>query len=134
VSKSLDYTQIAPGGAKALGGVYGYVMQSGLLAALAELVYLRVSQINNCAYCLDMHTRDLLKKEQKVRHRLLSGRTMDGLRTVTLPSGANRGFAAPNLREASIELFCKHLRGASPSYSAGLEFELTGVAQGVELA
>jgi AhpD family alkylhydroperoxidase len=30
------------------------------------LVYLRVSQINNCAYCLDMHTRDLLKKGQKV--------------------------------------------------------------------
>ena len=41
-------------------------MQSGLLAALVELVYLRVSQINNCAYCLDMHTRDLLKKGQKV--------------------------------------------------------------------
>ena len=47
---------------KALGGVYGYVMQSGLSAELVELVYLRVSQINNCAYCLDMHTRDLIKK------------------------------------------------------------------------
>jgi AhpD family alkylhydroperoxidase len=67
VSKRLDYTQIAPAGAKALGGVFGYVMQSGLLAALVELVYLRVSQINNCAYCLDMHTRDLLKKGQKSR-------------------------------------------------------------------
>jgi AhpD family alkylhydroperoxidase len=66
VSKRLDYTQIAPAGVKALGGVYGYVMQSGLLAALVDLVYLRVSQINNCAYCLDMHTRDLLKKGQKV--------------------------------------------------------------------
>jgi AhpD family alkylhydroperoxidase len=31
-----------------------------------DLVYLRVSQINNCAYCLDMHTRDLLKKGVKV--------------------------------------------------------------------
>jgi len=66
VSKRLDYTQIAPAGVKALGGVYGYVMQSGLPAAIVELVYLRVSQINNCAYCLDMHTRDLLKKGQKV--------------------------------------------------------------------
>jgi AhpD family alkylhydroperoxidase len=28
-----------------------------------DLVYLRVSQINNCAFCLDMHTRDLLKKD-----------------------------------------------------------------------
>src|SRR5690606_35097122 len=49
-------------GAKALGGVYGYVMQSGLPAELVDLVYLRVSQINNCAFCLDSHTRDLIKK------------------------------------------------------------------------
>src|SRR3546814_19213767 len=62
VTKRLDYNQIAPNGAKALGGVYGYVVQSGLPAELVELVYLRVSQINNCAYCLDMHTRDLTKK------------------------------------------------------------------------
>jgi AhpD family alkylhydroperoxidase len=60
VTKRLDYIQIAPGGSKALGGVYGYIMQSGLPAELVELVYLRVSQINNCAYWLDMHTRDLL--------------------------------------------------------------------------
>lgn len=62
MSKRLDYNQLAPAGAKALGGVYAYVMQSGLDAALIELVFLRISQINNCAYCLDMHTRDLLKK------------------------------------------------------------------------
>src|SRR3984957_20779563 len=65
MGKRLDYTQIAPAGTKALGGVYGYVMQTGLPATLVDLVYLRVSQINNCAYCLDMHTRDLLKKGQK---------------------------------------------------------------------
>jgi AhpD family alkylhydroperoxidase len=66
MNKRLDYNQIAPTGMKALGGVYGYVMQSGLPAVLVDLVYLRVSQINNCAYCLDMHTRDLLKKGQKI--------------------------------------------------------------------
>ncbi|TFI46851.1 carboxymuconolactone decarboxylase family protein [Diaphorobacter sp. DS2] len=66
MSKRLDYTQIAPAGVKALGGVYGYVMQSNLPPVLIELVYLRISQINNCAYCLDMHTRELLKKGQKV--------------------------------------------------------------------
>ena len=66
MSKRLDYNQIAPAGAKALGGVYGYVMQSGLSPVLVDLVYLRVSQINNCAYCLDMHTRDLLKKGVKI--------------------------------------------------------------------
>jgi len=61
MSKRIDYNQVAPNGAKALGGVYGYVMQSGLPADLVALVYLRISQINNCAYCLDMHTRDLVK-------------------------------------------------------------------------
>ena len=66
MTKRLDYNQIAPNGVKALGGIYGYVMQSGLPAELVELVYLRVSQINNCAYCLDMHTRDLIKKGVKI--------------------------------------------------------------------
>ena len=61
----LDYTKAAPAGVKALGTVYGYVSQSGLSPLLVDLVYLRVSQINNCAYCLDMHTRDLLKKGER---------------------------------------------------------------------
>ena len=65
MTNRLDYNQIAPNGAKALGGVYGYVLQSGLPGELVNLVYLRVSQINNCAYCLDMHTRDLIKKGVK---------------------------------------------------------------------
>ncbi len=66
MSERLDYNHIAPAGAKALGGVYGYVMQSGLSETLVTLVYLRVSQINNCAYCLDMHTRDLVKLGQTI--------------------------------------------------------------------
>ena len=66
MSKRLDYDHIAPAGARALGVVYGYVMQSKLPAMLVNLVYLRVSQINNCAYCLDMHTRDLLKQGEKI--------------------------------------------------------------------
>ncbi|MCK1275134.1 carboxymuconolactone decarboxylase family protein [Bradyrhizobium sp. 61] len=66
MTKRLDYDRIAPAGVKALGGVYGYIMQSNLPAALINLVYLRVSQINNCAYCLDMHMRDLLKSGVKI--------------------------------------------------------------------
>lgn len=62
MAQRIDYNQIAPAGVKALGGVYSYVVQSGLPTELVELVYLRISQINNCAYCLDMHTRDLIKK------------------------------------------------------------------------
>ncbi len=58
----LDYTKASPGGAKVIGGVYGYVAQSGLEDALVDLVYFRVSQINGCAYYLDLHARDLLRK------------------------------------------------------------------------
>ncbi|MBB3290421.1 MULTISPECIES: carboxymuconolactone decarboxylase family protein [unclassified Rhizobium] len=65
MTQRLDYNQVAPNGAKALGGVYGYVTQSGLPGELVDLVYLRVSQINNCAYCLDMHTRELIKRGVK---------------------------------------------------------------------
>jgi AhpD family alkylhydroperoxidase len=58
----LDYNRIAPAGVRALGALHGYVSRSGLDPVLVDLVYLRVSQINNCAYCLDMHTRDLLQQ------------------------------------------------------------------------
>jgi AhpD family alkylhydroperoxidase len=61
----LDYSKASPGGVKAFGSVYAYVAQSGLEDVLVELVYLRVSQINGCAYCLEMHTRDLIKKGVK---------------------------------------------------------------------
>ncbi|WP_198680355.1 carboxymuconolactone decarboxylase family protein [Cupriavidus agavae] len=58
----IDYTQTSPAGVKALGTVYGYITQSGLDPVLVELTYLRISQINGCAYCLDMHTRELTRK------------------------------------------------------------------------
>src|ERR1700736_4437366 len=61
MTQRLDYTRVAPAGVKALGGVYGYITQSGLPTQLVNLVYLRVSQINGCAYCIDMHSRDLPK-------------------------------------------------------------------------
>jgi AhpD family alkylhydroperoxidase len=56
----MDYPKISPEGYKAFGGVYVAVQKSGLPKQLVDLVYLRVSQINGCAYCIDMHTRDLL--------------------------------------------------------------------------
>jgi AhpD family alkylhydroperoxidase len=66
MSVRIDYTKVAPAGVKALAGVYGYILQSGLSDVLVELVYLRISQINGCAYCLDQHTRVLQKKGVKV--------------------------------------------------------------------
>lgn len=58
----MNYEAAAPAGVKALGAVYGYVAQSGLPKTLVDLVYLRVSQINGCAYCIDMHSRELVRE------------------------------------------------------------------------
>ncbi|HYE01472.1 MAG TPA: carboxymuconolactone decarboxylase family protein [Alphaproteobacteria bacterium] len=62
MSPRLDHNAASPAGMKALGGVYGHVLQSGLPSRLVELVFLRVSQINGCAFCLDMHATELAKK------------------------------------------------------------------------
>lgn len=58
----LNWFEVAPQGAKTLFAVHHYVTKStGLPEELIHLVFLRVSQINGCAHCIDMHTRDLLK-------------------------------------------------------------------------
>ncbi len=61
MSNRLDYTKASPDGYKALGGVHVAIQKSGLPHQLVNLVYLRVSQINGCSYCIDMHSRDLIK-------------------------------------------------------------------------
>ena len=71
MSQRTNYNAASPGGMKALGAVYGYVRQSGLPSRLIDLVYLRVSQINGCAYCIDAHSRDLLKAGLPVEHLVL---------------------------------------------------------------
>ncbi len=61
MSDRIDYAKASPEGFKAFGVVHATVQKSGLSKQLVDLVYLRVSQINGCAYCIDMHSRDLLK-------------------------------------------------------------------------
>ncbi|HWG38632.1 MAG TPA: carboxymuconolactone decarboxylase family protein [Terriglobales bacterium] len=58
----LDYAAAAPQGLQALLGLQAYVNNhTGLDHKLVELVKLRCSQINGCAYCVDMHARDARK-------------------------------------------------------------------------
>ncbi|MFP3740251.1 carboxymuconolactone decarboxylase family protein, partial [Burkholderia sp. SIMBA_019] len=61
MNNRIDYAKASPEGYKAFGGVYVTLQNSGLSKELVDLVYLRVSQINGCAFCIDMHTRDLVK-------------------------------------------------------------------------
>jgi len=61
MTQRIDYSKASPDGYKAFGGVYVTLLKGSLPKALIDLVYLRVSQINGCAFCIDMHSRDLLK-------------------------------------------------------------------------
>ena len=54
----IDYGKAAPGSVQAMYKLQKYVDESGLEHQLLELVKTRVSQINGCAFCIDMHTKD----------------------------------------------------------------------------
>ncbi|MES2129748.1 MAG: carboxymuconolactone decarboxylase family protein [Pseudomonadota bacterium] len=64
----LPFFTLAPANLKALIQFSTSVKQSSLPAQLVELVHLRVSQINGCGICVDMHWRELLKRDVNPRH------------------------------------------------------------------
>ena len=55
----MDFRKASPQGAKAMGTLHAFVHDCGLEHTLLELVKLRASQINGCAHCIDMHTKEL---------------------------------------------------------------------------
>lgn len=54
----LNANEVAPEAMRAMGALEAYVKRCGLEPGLIELVKMRASQINGCAFCLDMHSRD----------------------------------------------------------------------------
>ena len=54
----IPYSKVAPEGMKALAATRAYIASSGIDRRLRALVELRVSQINGCAYCVDMHSQE----------------------------------------------------------------------------
>ena len=58
MKERLDYAAVAPGVMKAMRGLQEYINTTNLEPLLLELVKVRASQINGCAYCVDMHTKD----------------------------------------------------------------------------
>lgn len=61
MSLRLAYWSAAPDALKAMRGVGEYIAKAGFEPKLIDLVYLRISQINGCAYCCDIHSLDLRK-------------------------------------------------------------------------
>jgi AhpD family alkylhydroperoxidase len=69
MSQRASYKNAAPGVYKTMLGLHQYLEGCGLDKRLLDLVYLRASQINQCAYCIDMHWKDLRaagESEQKL--------------------------------------------------------------------
>jgi AhpD family alkylhydroperoxidase len=62
MTERLQYSKVSPEGSRAMSGLERYVRESGLEPSLLELVKLRASQINGCAYCIDMHWKDARAK------------------------------------------------------------------------
>jgi len=65
----LDFRKASPQGDKAMMGLHMFVRNCGLDHTLLELVKLRASQLNGCAHCIDMHTKELRadgESEQKL--------------------------------------------------------------------
>jgi AhpD family alkylhydroperoxidase len=54
----IEYSQVAQGALKAMLGLETYIRRCGLERSLLELVKTRASQINGCAFCIDMHWKD----------------------------------------------------------------------------
>jgi AhpD family alkylhydroperoxidase len=58
MQERVAYAKVAPGTMMAMRTLDQYVTQSGLEPGLLDLVKIRASQLNGCAYCVDMHTKD----------------------------------------------------------------------------
>ena len=67
MTQRLDYKQASPKGFAAMLGLEQHARSSGLDHALLELVKTRVSQINGCAFCVDMHVRELLSRGEDLQ-------------------------------------------------------------------
>jgi AhpD family alkylhydroperoxidase len=70
MSQRLPWVKVAPGAYTAMSGMEQYAA-ANVEPALYELVKLRASFINGCAYCIDMHTHDAMKNGESVQRLFL---------------------------------------------------------------
>lgn len=67
MQERVDYFKVDPEAAKGLMEMEKYIIKSGFDKKLYHLIKLRASQLNGCAYCLDMHSKDALKMGDTVQ-------------------------------------------------------------------
>src|ERR1700747_3768065 len=97
VEPRIAYYKLAPDGIKHLHALERYLADCGLEKSLIEAVKLRTSQINGCAYCLDMHSKDALA----------AGETPQ--RLVALAAWQETPFFTDRERAALVWLFSTHM-------------------------
>lgn len=103
MKKRLNYFQGANNPLQALSSFAPYLAKSPIDKSLLELVYFRVSQINGCAFCLDMHTKELRAMGEE-EHRLY---VMDAWREA--PFYSDRERAALAFAEALTKVSTGHV-------------------------
>ena len=64
MQKRVNINSAAPNALKAMMGLETYLSNISISKTLKELIKIRASQINDCAYCIDMHTKDALKNDE----------------------------------------------------------------------
>lgn len=94
-----DYAKAAPGAYEAMRGLEKYLHDCGLEPALVHLVKLRASQLNGCAYCLDMHSKED-RAAGESEHRLY---VLDAWRAAPFFSERERAALAFPLRAGVVQ-------------------------------
>ncbi|HEX6636907.1 MAG TPA: carboxymuconolactone decarboxylase family protein [Steroidobacteraceae bacterium] len=90
MERRIDWKAAAPRGLHAMLGLQGYVNNGGLEHSLLELVKMRASQINGCAFCLDMHFKDAVAAGETPQRLYL----LDAWRETDLYTGRERAALA----------------------------------------
>lgn len=99
----MNLAKVSPEAYQAMIGLETYIKKSGLDFKLYELIKTRASQINGCAYCINMHTRDAMKEGESAQRLFL----LDAWRETDLYTEKERAVLA--LTEAMTVIHQNHV-------------------------
>lgn len=127
MEKRINLSKVAPEAYTAMLGLEKYLAQSGLDPILYELIKTRASQINGCAFCINMHTRDALKHGETAQRLFL----LDAWRETELYTPKERAVLA--LTEAVTLIADNHISNEAYNEAAAhlTEKELAAVIMAI---